>query len=134
MDDPLVVPICRSDALVDGGAGVRFPVQTRDGPATGFVVRYRGEVHGYLNRCAHVGVELDWDRGRFFDQSGLYLFCATHGAVYAPDTGRCAGGPCRGQGLRAIAVDERDTTVFWRPDTQFSVPDPAAPAVQYPPL
>ena len=126
------IPICASDALVDGGPGVRFPVQTRDGPSTGFVVRYQGEVRGYLNRCAHVGVELDWDRGQFFDRSGLYLLCATHGAVYSPDSGRCAGGPCRGQGLRTIAVEEREATVCWHPDAHFTVPGPAAPTPKIP--
>ncbi len=135
MNDQLpAVTICASDALVDGGAGVRFPVRTRDGLATGFVVRFQGEVRGYLNRCAHVGIELDWDKGQFFDRSGLYLFCATHGAVYAPDTGKCAGGPCRGQGLQTIAVEERDATVFWHPDAHFSDPGPAAAPVIYPPL
>ena len=120
--------VCPSDALVDGGEGVRFPVTTRDGPGNGFVVRYEGVVRGYLNRCAHVGIELDWDRNKFFDRSGLYLMCATHGAVYAPDSGKCAGGPCRGQGLRVIAVEERDGTVWWLPDASFSAPGPAAPA------
>ncbi len=110
------IAVCASDALVDGGDGIRFPVATRDGPADGFVVRYQGVARGYLNRCAHVGVALDWEPGKFFDRSGLYLLCATHGAVYAPDSGRCAGGPCRGQGLRVIAVTELDGTIFWIPD------------------
>ena len=110
------IPICSSDALIEGGDGIRFPVATREGAATGFVVRFHGEARGYLNRCAHVGVELDWERNKFFDRGRLYLMCATHGAVYAPDTGRCAGGPCRGQGLRIIPVEERDGAVSWLPD------------------
>ena len=110
------IRICGSDELVERGTGRRFPVKTRDGDATGFVVRFDGAVHGYLNRCAHASVELDWDRGRFFEGSGLYLMCATHGAIYDPTSGRCAGGPCRGQGLRVIAVEERDGDVVWLPD------------------
>lgn len=126
--------ICASGALVDGGDGVRFPVATRDGRADGFVVRYQGVVRGYLDRCAHVGIELDWERNKFFDRSGLYLMCATHGAVYAPESGRCAGGPCRGQGLRVITVEERDGTVCWRPDQSFSVPPPPPAPLRLPPL
>lgn len=110
------ISICASAALAEGGDGIRFPIMTPDGATTGFVVRYQGTVRGYLNRCAHAGIELDWEPGRFFDRSGLYLMCATHGAVYAPDSGRCTGGPCRGQGLRIIVTEERDDTIFWLPD------------------
>lgn len=126
------IPICPSRNLVDGGDGVRFPVATRDGRSDGFVVRYQGVVRGYLDRCAHVGIELDWERNKFFDRSGLYLMCATHGAVYAPDSGRCAGGPCRGQGLRVIAVEERDSTIYWIPDAHFTEPGPLPPPVKIP--
>ena len=128
------IPICASAALIDGGDGIRFPVSTRDGASNGFVVRYRSVVRAYLNRCAHVGIELDWERGKFFDRSGLYLLCATHGAVYAPDTGRCTGGPCRNSGLRVIAVEERDGTVFWLPDASVFAAGPPAPAFKLPPL
>jgi nitrite reductase/ring-hydroxylating ferredoxin subunit len=122
------ISICSSAALVEGGDGVRFPVSTRDGQAVGFVVRFQGVPRGYLNRCAHVGIELDWQRGKFFDGSRLYLMCATHGAIYEPESGRCAGGPCRGQGLRVIAIEERDGTVYWLPDPQVF----AAPATTLP--
>ncbi|WP_443115659.1 Rieske (2Fe-2S) protein [Herbaspirillum seropedicae] len=108
--------ICASAELVEGGLGKRFPVQVRGDEACGFVVRYGGVVYGYLNRCAHVPVELDWAEGEFFESSGLYLMCATHGAVYAPDTGKCAGGPCTGAHLRKIMTVEREGQVFWRPD------------------
>lgn len=117
------VRICGSEALVDGGAGVRVAARHGDGDAVVFFVRYEGRVYGYLNRCAHVPMELDWAEGQFFESSGLYLMCATHGAVYEPDTGRCVGGPCRGASLRAVAVEERDTpegrAVFWLPDDQL---------------
>ena len=79
--------ICSAAALEDGGPGVRFsvPFQGRDEPA--FVIRHRGRAHAYLNRCGHVPVELDWQHGEFFDDSKLYLICATNGALYAPESG-----------------------------------------------
>jgi nitrite reductase/ring-hydroxylating ferredoxin subunit len=83
---------------------------------TGFAVRYGSTVHAYLNRCAHVPMELDWVEGRFFDADGAALICSTHGAVYTPDTGVCIGGPCCGSRLRAIVVLERDGQVYWCPD------------------
>jgi nitrite reductase/ring-hydroxylating ferredoxin subunit len=119
MSMPAIEPvrICASDELVEGGTGLRRQAKYVDGDA---VVCYGGEVFGYLNRCAHVPMELDWAEGQFFESSGLYLMCATHGAIYAPDTGKCVGGPCRGGRLRPVQVDERDTpdgrAVFWLPD------------------
>ena len=104
--------ICASDELVEGGSGVRFTVDMRGVSEPAFAVRFRGRVHGYLNRCAHLAVELDWQPGEFFDLSGLYLICATHGALYAPESGRCLGGRCNGKGLEAVAVSERDGGVF----------------------
>ncbi|MBI0325920.1 Rieske (2Fe-2S) protein [Burkholderia plantarii] len=120
--------ICASDALVDGGPGVRQAARLRGEAVVVFFVRYDGRAYGYLNRCAHVPMELDWNEGQFFESSGLYLMCATHGAIYAPDTGKCVGGPCRGARLRAVAVDERETpegrAVYWVPDGELRPPAP----------
>lgn len=99
--------VCESAALRDGGPGVRFWVQRDGAKLPAFAIRYGGRVYAYINRCAHVGVELDWQEAQFFDRSGLYLICSMHGALYAPDTGRCLGGPCNGIGLEPLAVEER---------------------------
>ena len=109
--------ICASSALEEGGLGVRFSINTRDGAASAFAVRYDGAVYAYLNRCAHVPVELDWRDGDFFDYSKLYLICATHGAVYLPNTGVCVRGPCPGKRLVPVAVEERDGQVYLMKDT-----------------
>ncbi|HCE10727.1 MAG TPA: Rieske (2Fe-2S) protein [Oxalobacteraceae bacterium] len=111
-----VILVCASSALQEGGKGVRFPVTAGGHDTTGFVVRYQGVARAYLNRCAHVPIELDWAEGEFFESSGLYLMCATHGALYAPESGHCLGGPCRGGRLRPIGVIEEDGRIFWRPD------------------
>lgn len=107
-------PLCRSSDLIDSGDGVRFEVNQGTQAAAAFVVRYRGCVHAYLNRCAHIHAELDWMEGRFFDSEGTRLICALHGAVYEPDTGKCTGGPCLGDSLIALPVEERDGFVFLR--------------------
>jgi nitrite reductase/ring-hydroxylating ferredoxin subunit len=108
--------ICESDSLDEGAKGIRFPVTAGGEDCTAFVVRYGQEPRAYLNRCAHLPMELDWTQGEFFESSGLYLMCATHGALYEPDTGKCAGGPCRGGRLHAITVIEREKKIFWEPD------------------
>ena len=104
--------ICASAALAEGGPGVRFEVQRNGAPAAAFVIRYAGGVHAYLNSCAHIPVELDWMEGEFFDKAGLYLICATHGAIYEPDTGHCIMGPCKGQHLTALKVAEYGGNVY----------------------
>ena len=119
--------ICASSEVEEGGRGVRFPVTAFGDQATGFVVRYSGVAYAYLNRCAHVPIELDWAQGEFFESSGLYLMCATHGAIYVPDSGYCAGGPCKGARLRSIAVREEGGSIYWTPD-EFIKP-PAAPPI-----
>ena len=116
------VLICASDAVIEGGKGVRFPVLASGDAATGFVVRYDGKAHASLNRCAHVPIELDWAEGEFFESSGLYLMCATHGAIYVPDSGLCAGGPCKGGKLRPIRVHEMDDKIYWEPDEFIRAP------------
>ncbi len=104
--------ICTADALEEGGRGMRFEVESASGKVSAFAVRYDGRVHAYVNRCAHVPVELDWSEGEFFDTSQLYLICATHGAMYAPETGACLAGPCKGGRLHKLAVSERDGAVY----------------------
>ena len=104
--------ICLAGDLADGGRGVRFDVDRLGVVEPAFAVRYRGHVYAYLNCCGHVPVELDWLPGEFFEQSGVYLICATHGALYAPESGKCVGGRCNGNGLKPLTVVEHDGQIF----------------------
>lgn len=104
--------ICESSDLIDGGKGVRFERTRPDSVDPAFVVRHSGKPFAYVNRCGHIPVELDWQPAEFFDYSGLYLICATHGALYSPTSGRCMAGKCAGKGLQALPVTEHDGSVF----------------------
>jgi nitrite reductase/ring-hydroxylating ferredoxin subunit len=104
--------ICASADLADSGRGVRFEVEYRGERVAAFAVRYRGAVYGYLNRCLHVPMELDWSEGQFFDSNGDDLVCSTHGATYAAASGRCLDGPCNGQSLVQLLLEERDSGVY----------------------
>jgi nitrite reductase/ring-hydroxylating ferredoxin subunit len=104
--------ICESARLVEGGQGVRFTVGADGVRAPAFVLRFKGKAYAYFNRCAHIGLELDWLEAQFFDNSRLYLLCATHGASYEPTTGACVSGPCRGGALTAIEVVELDGKIY----------------------
>lgn len=106
------IALCNADALLDSGEAVPFYVVYCGQTCLAFAIRFEGQVHAYLNRCAHVPMEMDYQPNRFFDQTGQWLVCATHGATYSPATGECQGGPCRG-GLIKIGISERDGVVHW---------------------
>ncbi len=106
------ITLCPSGDLVDSGLAVSFDVLYQGQTCRAFAIRYLGQVHAYLNRCSHVPMEMDYQPDRFFDLTGHWLICSTHGAMYQPQTGACAGGPCRG-GLVKITVDETGGTVRW---------------------
>ena len=117
-------PICRSEELVEGADGVRFRIRPLDQHEGGFAIRYMGIARAFVNRCPHAGTELDWEPGRFFDESGLYLICSTHGAIFEPHTGYCVAGPCRGAALRKIEVGERDGEILLQgedPDNEHPI-------------
>ncbi|MEQ1773060.1 MAG: Rieske 2Fe-2S domain-containing protein [Burkholderiales bacterium] len=113
--------VCDSSVLDEGGKGVRFKApMPGGGEAPAFAVRYGGKVYAYINRCAHVPVELDWMDGDFFDYSKLYLICSTHGAAYLPDSGLCVQGPCPGKRLTPVAVEERDGQILLLKETHHA--------------
>lgn len=104
--------ILNSHDLIEKSTGLRFKLPQLGQFATGFVVRYHGIAHAYVNQCAHVSVELDWKQGEFFTAAKDYLICATHGAHYAPDTGFCVMGPCKGKSLQALPVTEHNQQII----------------------
>lgn len=104
--------ICLSAEVIERGPGVRFRVDRLGRPEPAFLIRFNGEVKGYINRCAHVPTELDWNPGEFFDSEGHWIICATHGALYHPGTGACMGGRCNGRGLQPLDVVERDGSIY----------------------
>ena len=107
-----LLALCNSRDLPEGGLAVPFDVNYAGQTCRAFAIRYQGLAQAYLNRCTHVAMELDWQPNRVFDDTGQWLLCASHGAAYRPDTGQCAGGPCRG-GLVKIPLSEQDGVVFW---------------------
>lgn len=114
--------LCNSRDLVDAGLAVPFDVVYAGQTCRAFAVRYSGLVHAYLNRCTHVAMELDWQPNRVFDAGGHWLLCASHGAAYAPDTGACSGGPCRG-GLVKIGLSETGGVVYWHSAYNLTAPE-----------
>jgi nitrite reductase/ring-hydroxylating ferredoxin subunit len=80
------------------------------------VIRWHGALYAYRNVCPHAGTPLDWPENRFFDMSGHYLMCGTHGAVFRPEDGVCIEGPCQGRALMRIPLHIEDGEVFFVED------------------
>lgn len=94
---------CPVDA-VNANQGVEFMID--DTP--GFVIAHKDSYHAYVNRCPHLGIELNWMPGRFLDSDHCFIQCATHGALFTLDQGLCVAGPCQGDALTPLETRVKD--------------------------
>jgi nitrite reductase/ring-hydroxylating ferredoxin subunit len=69
-----------------------------------FVIRQATRLRAYINRCPHTGVTLNWLPDQFLDLEGRYIQCATHGALFRIEDGRCMAGPCPGAYLEPVPL------------------------------
>jgi nitrite reductase/ring-hydroxylating ferredoxin subunit len=93
-------PLCRLDAIPDGGARGFDPGQ--EGEDTVFAVRQGERVHVYRNSCPHNRRPLEYRRHRFLSADGAEIVCYAHGAHFRIEDGVCTYGPCLGQALEAL--------------------------------
>lgn len=104
--------VCQRQRL-DDGETVEFQL----GDTPGFAFRHQGSYVAFVNRCPHLGIELNWMPGRFLDADGHFIQCATHGALFTPDRGQCIAGPCQGEALMPLAIRcDGDTVLVSCPD------------------
>ena len=115
-------PLCASDSLVERGKAVLFDVRLWGQPARAFALRFGGRLVAYVNRCAHVPVEMDWQPGEFLDHDRRWIVCAIHGATYEPADGRCIGGPCGKSRLIPVLIDEQHGQACWYPSADVRPP------------
>jgi nitrite reductase/ring-hydroxylating ferredoxin subunit len=86
------------------GRSAKFHILWRERLVEGFVVNFGGRYYAYVNYCIHAGTPLDWWPNEFFNEDNRFLVCGTHGSLYEPDSGKCAGGPCAGGALFPLQV------------------------------
>jgi len=103
--------VAGDDELAEG-CSVKFRFVTEDGEQEGFLIRYRGRLHAYRNRCRHIPMTMDWVENRFLSRDRCYIQCSTHGALYEIDTGRCVAGPPTGKFLHALDLEVVDGRVM----------------------
>jgi nitrite reductase/ring-hydroxylating ferredoxin subunit len=119
------VMLCVANELEERGKAFVFDVRMFGEVTRAFVLRFDGQVVSYLNRCAHVPTEMDWQHGEFLDGDKAFILCSIHGAAYEPETGRCVAGPCGRGRLTPLKVYEQGGQVFWQPEGDVR-PAPAA--------
>jgi nitrite reductase/ring-hydroxylating ferredoxin subunit len=118
--------ICSTHALKHAGLAFRFQVQCAQiTPFPGmnadpedylaaFLIQYQSSYFAYLNRCAHLPMELDWNPGEVFDEDQKMIVCSTHYAVYEPSSGKCIQGPCpKGAMLRQLPITVRGEDIYF---------------------
>jgi nitrite reductase/ring-hydroxylating ferredoxin subunit len=79
------------------------------------LIFFKKKYYAYKNQCQHLPVELDWDNEEFFDDKKEYIVCATHGALYEPETGLCINGPCAGKKLQPIEIEVDEEFIKLKP-------------------
>lgn len=75
-------------------------------------MRQGDKVFAYQNYCAHVGHPLNWSADKFLTKDKSAIICASHGATYDIETGRCFAGPGSGGSLRRVDVEVRDNVIY----------------------
>ena len=105
------IAVGKLDELDDPGCR-EFEIGEGYWPFRGFVVRRGDAVFAYQNFCAHVGHQLNWSPNKFLTKDKSAIVCASHGATYEIETGRCFAGPGSGGSLRCVDVTVRDGVIY----------------------
>lgn len=108
MDNSIII---KKNDFLEEISTIKFTIELQGVPMEGFVVSYNGNYYAYINKCKHLNVELDWQPNEFFEEKKKFIICATHGALYKPDTGECIAGPCLGSYLKALKITETDNVL-----------------------
>jgi len=84
--------LCHTNDLEITGAK-SLTIKFNDREIDIFVIKNETGIFGYLDVCPHAGTPLEWQADRFFEETGTYIMCATHGAQFEVHNGLCVNGP-----------------------------------------
>jgi len=88
-----------------GTQGFELPDVETTGAAF-FVIKKNAQVYAYRNKCPHTGAPLEWVPDQFLDLDNSFIQCAIHGALFRVGDGVCLRGPCAGQALSDLPVQQ----------------------------
>jgi len=93
--------LCHINDIADPGAK-GFEILHQTTTLSLFVVKKDGKLYGYLNKCPHVGVNLEWRPDDFLNLDKSLIQCSVHGAEFIIETGYCIAGPCTHKSLQSV--------------------------------
>ena len=99
--------LCRIEEIPDGDSK---GLSLEDGRDI-LLIRRGDAVFGYVNVCPHLFTPLEWQPDDFLDDSGQFIICATHGALFQIEDGACVAGPCQGDSLTKLPLAIEDGAV-----------------------
>jgi nitrite reductase/ring-hydroxylating ferredoxin subunit len=100
--------LCALNEINEPG-GKTFRYRSGDDVFMGLVIRFKGDVIGYVDSCPHFGWPLAYDGDHVF--SGDHLLCTGHGALFRALDGLCMAGPCVDEALAPWPVKVVDEEV-----------------------
>ena len=105
------VEVCRLSDIDDYQAR-GFSVTLNNESIDVIVVRQGQTCFVYHNSCPHTGVNLEWQPDEFLNDTGNYLQCAMHGAMFQIEDGLCVAGPCTNQYLKKFPATVAEDRVL----------------------
>ena len=78
-----------------------------------FVVKKDGLYFAYRTQCPHIAQSrLAWRKDEYLNGDHSRIMCGAHGALFEIDSGLCVSGPCLGQSLFPVEVEQRGTSLY----------------------
>jgi nitrite reductase/ring-hydroxylating ferredoxin subunit len=94
----------RSDEIAEGEARA-FPPPGRSRPKL-FVVRRHCALFAYWDACPHYGdTPMAWRTNQYLNAARDRIVCASHGAEFDIETGRCVLGAALGKSLTSAPIE-----------------------------
>ncbi len=96
--------LCRSGEIAEGEARA---FALREGSRTKLIlVRRLGVLYAYWDACPHYGdTPMAWRTNAYLNADGDRIVCASHGAQFEIETGRCVLGPALGKSLTPAPIE-----------------------------
>ena len=96
--------LCRLDELRDGEARAFRPFE--GGRTKVFAVLKDGRLYAYWDACPHYGdTPMAWRNNAYLNAAGDRIVCASHGAEFEIETGRCILGAALGKSLSPAPIE-----------------------------
>lgn len=80
-----------------------------------FIYNDEGEFKAFRNSCPHYNVPLNYTPGDVFTSDKSLFLCMTHFAKFDVHNGLCVEGPCKGQSLDLIPLNQDGDQLYIAP-------------------